>query len=203
MKWFESLSTNIRKGVSIVLMFIGMFGLFFASWSFKLLFIALLILSFYVFLLDSKIEQEKKKEEEEKRKQEEIQHYRNNLTETASINVTISSLEKYSNYSIEFPIYTKARGVTFEGRQELLEESSVADDLIIEHRPTKKYPERMIIINKSIGEEIGNVSADLARALVEEYGEGCKFYGMIADITGGEDKRYLGCNFSIDGVEYD
>lgn len=203
MKWFESLSTNIRKGVSIILIFIGMFGLFFASWSFKLLFIVLLILSFYAFLLDSKIEQEKKKKEEEKHKQEEIQHYRNNLTETASINVSISGLEKYSNYRIEFPIYTKARGVTFEGRQELLADSSVADDLIIVHRPTSKYPERMEIINESIGEVIGNISAELARSLVEEYGEGCKFYGMIEDITGGQNGQNLGCNLSIEGFEFD
>lgn len=204
--WFEGLSSKVRLGICFVLLGIFLFYIIVFEVDF-IGFILAVIAGFYLFYaiyveeklarrkeFEKKLEKERLKQEAERREKE--------LANSLNLNVSISSGGAYSR-SLEFPIYTKARGVTFEGRQEYLADSSVADDLIIEHRPTKKYPERMVIINQSIDEQIGNVSAELAKALIEEYGEGCKFYGMIEDITGGEDGLYLGCNFSIDGVEYD
>lgn len=206
MKWFEKLTSPVRFCIGLILLVISVGYIIFFEIDIFALILAVTALSylFYAIYVEEKLARRKELEKklEEERLKEEAEQRKKELSNSFNINVSISSSGAYSR-SLEFPIYTKARGVTFEGRQELLAESSVADDLIIKHRPTKKYPERMVIINESIGEEIGNVSADLAMALVEEYGEGCKFYGMIADITGGQDGGYLGCNFSIDGVEYD
>lgn len=107
-----------------------------------------------------------------------------------------------SEDSVNFPIHTKARGVTFGGRQEYLRDSEEGDALIIKHAPTPEYPDTIAIINERTGKQLGNVGADLAASLLGEFGEGCSFHGIIQEITGGEDdKKTLGCNFTIEGVE--
>ena len=107
-----------------------------------------------------------------------------------------------SEDSVNFPIYTKARGVTFGGRQEYLRDSEEGDALIIKHAPTPEYPDTFAIINERTGKQLGNVGADLAASLLGEFGEGCAFRGVIQEITGGEDdKKTLGCNFTIEGVK--
>ena len=107
-----------------------------------------------------------------------------------------------SEDSVNFPIHTKARGVTFGGRQEYLRDSEEGDTLIIKHAPTPEYPDTIAIVNERTGKQLGNVGADLAASLLGEFGEGCSFHGIIQEITGGEDdKKTLGCNFTIEGVE--
>ena len=104
--------------------------------------------------------------------------------------------------TINFPIHTKARGVTFGGRQEFLQDSEEGDSLIIKHAPTPEYPDTIAIINERTGKQLGNIGADLAASLLGEFGEGCTFCGVIQEITGGEDdKKTLGCNLTIEGVE--
>ena len=104
--------------------------------------------------------------------------------------------------TINFPIHTKARGVTFGGRQEFLRDSEEGDALIIKHAPTPEYPDTIAIINERTGKQLGNIGADLAASLLGEFGEGCAFCGIIQEITGGEDdKMTLGCNLTIEGVE--
>ena len=129
-------------------------------------------------------------------------------------NITTNTNDKYvikvgihlpvdsSEDSVNFPIHTKARGVTFGGRQEFLRDSKEGDALIIKHTPTTDYPDTIAIINERTGKQLGNVGADLAASLLGEFGEGCSFHGIIQEITGGEDdKKALGCNFTIEGVE--
>ena len=103
---------------------------------------------------------------------------------------------------INFPIYTKVRGTTFEGRQEFLRESEEGDELIIKHSPTSKYPDTIAVINGRTGKQLGNIGADLASSLLDEFGEGCAFFGIIQDITGGDSEHpTLGCNITIEGIE--
>ncbi len=107
-----------------------------------------------------------------------------------------------SEDSVNFPIHTKARGVTFGGRQEYLRDSEEGDALIIKHAPTPEYPDTIAIINERTGKQLGNIGADLAASLLGEFGEGCSFHGIIQEITGGkDDKKTLGCNFTIEGVK--
>ena len=104
--------------------------------------------------------------------------------------------------TINFPIHTKARGVTFGGRQEFLQDREEGDTLVIKHAPTPEYPDTIAIINERTGKQLGNIGADLAASLLGEFGEGCTFHGVIQEITGGEDdKKTLGCNLTIEGVE--
>lgn len=206
MKWFEKINSKIRLGICFILLAIFLFYIIMREVDIVALFLAVIagIYLFYAIYVEEKLARRKEFEKklEEERLKDELDRKKKELVESSNLNISISSAGSYSQ-SLEFPIYTKARGVTFDGRQELLDDSSVADDLIIVHRPTIKYPERMEIINESIGRVIGNIGAELAKSLVEEYGEGCKFYGMIEDITGGQDGQNLGCNLSIDGLEFD
>lgn len=132
--------------------------------------------------------------------------------------ITINSNDKYvikvgihfpSDFSdtsankniINFPINTKVRGVTFNGRQAFLSESKDGDTLLIKHAPTVEYPDTIEVINERTGKQLGNIGADLAASLLEQFGKGCAFYGIIQEITGGEgDKITLGCNFTIEGL---
>ena len=206
MKWFEKINSKVRLGICFILLAIFLFYIIMREVDIVALFLAVIAGTylFYAIYVEKKLARRKEFEKklEEERLKDELDRKKKELVESSNLNISISSAGLYSQ-SLEFPIYTKARGVTFKGRQDLLADSSVADDLIIVHRPTSKYPERMEIINQSIGEVIGNIGAELAKSLVEEYGEGCKFYGMIEDITGGQDGQNIGCNLSIDGLEFD
>lgn len=88
-------------------------------------------------------------------------------------------------YVISLPINTKVVGVTFEGRQQHLHNSTVGDKLIIRHAPTDEYPNTFEVENDAIGEVLGNLRSELADKLLDEYGEYCEFSGEITEITGG------------------
>lgn len=100
-----------------------------------------------------------------------------------------------------FPIHTKVKGVTFEGRQEFLAVCDAGDPLTIEHAPTAEYPNSICVINDRTGDTLGNIASGLATSLLERYGDGCTFVGKISEITGGEDGLNYGCNIVINGLE--
>lgn len=149
----------------------------------------------------------------EKQEKEESLRYELALTEQKK--ELILRLEKKSQLSasvtppniiigisgISFPINTKIVGVTFEGRQQHLQDSSVGDELKIRHAPTDKYPNTFEVENVEIGEVLGSLRAELADKLLDEYGDGCEFSGEITDITGGtQSKPTLGCNIVISNL---
>jgi hypothetical protein len=95
------------------------------------------------------------------------------------------------------PRRTKAKGVSFENRQEHLRNSQSGDELTIKHTPTEQYPNTISITNNRTGENLGNIASDLADELLSAYGNGCCFVGKILAITGGGDVSY-GCNIVIE-----
>lgn len=99
---------------------------------------------------------------------------------------------------ISLPLNTKVVGVTFEGRQQHLQDSSVGDELTIRHAPTNEYPNTFEVENDATGEVLGSLRSELADKLLDEYGEYCEFSGEITEITGGtQSKPTLGCNIVI------
>lgn len=120
------------------------------------------------------------------------------------VSVAIFSPVKISvkfHSGVNLPIHTKAVGVTFDNCQEYIAASRVGDGLTFEHHPQECYPESTDIINTRTGERVGRVNADLARALVEEFGDGFVLVGAISEITGGGEGKNLGCNVIIEGVK--
>lgn len=103
--------------------------------------------------------------------------------------------------AVAFPIHTKIRGVTFEGRQAYLSESHAGDVLIVRHAPTAEYPDAIVVVNVRTGKTLGNIGNDLAASLLASFGRGCAFNAEIAEITGGADgQKNIGCNIVIDGT---
>lgn len=107
---------------------------------------------------------------------------------------------KAGGASVTFPVHTKIRGVTFEGRQVYLSESRAGDVLTVRHAPTKEYPNTIAVINTRTGKTLGNIGSDLAESLIGAYGAGCAFNAEILEITGGADGAKYGCNIVIDGM---
>ena len=191
MKWFEKIPRNIRKLVAIVFLVISMALVSF--WEFNLFTIALFIFSLFLIGFDIAMENEERKKEEQTKKLNALSEINKILEEQAESTIV-------SN--VEFPIYTKVRGVTFNNRQQYLEDSCQYDDILIKHIPQINYPEAMIVVNQRTEDILGHLSADLANQLLNVYGKGCKFYGIIEEITGGGNDKNLGCNISISGIEY-
>lgn len=102
---------------------------------------------------------------------------------------------------VSFPLHTKAVGVTFGDCQAHIAQSQQGDVLTFKHAPLPQYPESTDIINERTGACVGRVNADLARALVEEFGDGFVLVGAISEITGGGEGKNLGCNVIIEGVK--
>ena len=195
-KWFDSLDKKVRYSIVIV------------PWVLYLVFLiadimALMVLSLIVAAITSlfaAISHDKKvkaKQAEEKSKGTKTTSDR-----TGACNFSSEDNDGITVRVLNFPIHTKVRGATFEGRQDFLRESEDGDELIIKHSPTPKYPDTIAVINERTGKQLGNVGADLAASLLDEFGEGCAFHGIIQEITGGDsDRPTLGCNFTIEGLE--
>lgn len=104
---------------------------------------------------------------------------------------------------VDFPIFTKAVGVTFGNCQTSIRESKIGDALIIKHAPTTEYPDSTDIINARTGERVGRIKADLAQEFLTAFDRGFVLDGEIADITGGSDGQNYGCNVKIVGEHID
>lgn len=97
----------------------------------------------------------------------------------------------------------KIVGVTFENRQEYLENSKDGDPIFVTHLPSVDYPFAAGVFNERTREMLGYLKSELARELIDDYGYGFKFQGEILEITGGEERNY-GCNIKFyDTYEYE
>lgn len=90
----------------------------------------------------------------------------------------------------------KVVGVTFENRQEHLENSEDGDPIYITHLPSVDYPFAVGVFNERTDEMLGHLKSELARELIDDYGYGFKFQGEILEITGGGERNY-GCNIKF------
>ena len=104
---------------------------------------------------------------------------------------------------IDFPIFTKAVGVTFDNCQENIQKSNVGDPLLIKHKPTEEYPESTDIVNARTRKRVGRLKSDLAWEFLGEFDERFTLDGEIADITGENDGQNYGWNIKIIGEHYD
>lgn len=193
MNWFSKLEKKRRYAIVVipwVLYFIFLITELFA------LMVVFLVIAAVVSILAAIVH------DKEKKAKQTIEVPKNITTISEYTEIKNSFEHEAEANIINFPIYTKVRGTTFEGRQEFLRESEEGDELIIKHSPTQKYPDTIAVINGRTGKQLGNIGADLASSLLDEFGKGCAFYGIIQDITGGDfEHPTLGCNFTIEGIE--
>jgi len=216
MEWFYNLSRKARVFIAVI----AWLPLFIAAFVYGdggnndsmgggESFVALLTLAIGIFFTVFAIKATRREKAEQREKaadeQKEIEEARarERAAKYASLNeVSFSARIIGDNKNTSgFPIHTKVKGVTFEGRQEYLAESSAGDALTIEHAPTTEYPNSISVTNDRTGDVLGNIGSDLAATLLNKYGEGCAFVGEITEITGGEDGLNYGCNIVINNTE--
>lgn len=103
-------------------------------------------------------------------------------------NYTPLQFDFFLTHENEHTIITKVVGVTFENRQTTLERCANNQQVIILHKPIKKYPHAMLVCAsfKALEEEIGYLKDDLAEDLYfrykESHGENFSFLGYIKEL---------------------
>lgn len=118
----------------------------------------------------------------------------------ADLDVDNSELIFSVPYDLEddyLPIYSKIVGVAYENRQEYLKLVNADDLLILEHTPIEEHENCISVIHKTTNNVLGFIGRELADNLINRYGKGAKFYGLVTMRTGGGENKSIGCNIQI------
>ncbi len=109
----------------------------------------------------------------------------------------ILAREEYSGIEDAESFHTKLAGVTFEGRQALVERLAVGEPLRIERQPDNPYDENAIALFDRYGDQVGFLNRRLAAALSGAIDSGVEYDVEVTDVTGGEDGQSLGVNVLV------
>ncbi len=106
----------------------------------------------------------------------------------------LRKLEK--EYTIDYDIYTKLVGVTFNGIQNILPGLKPGMPVILRHEKNNPYDKNAILALCN-GNRIGHLSADLASDIAPLIDKGIPVTGVVQNITGGGYGKSYGCNIKI------
>ncbi|MBI5232577.1 MAG: single-stranded-DNA-specific exonuclease RecJ, partial [Coriobacteriales bacterium] len=112
--------------------------------------------------------------------------------------------EEYTGIDDAPSFYTKLAGVTFEGRQELLEALSPGTPLRIERRPDNPHDVNACALIDPHGHDVGWFNRRLAAALAPVLDAGVLYDVAVTEVTGGDGGRPFGVNVLVerrDGTE--
>jgi hypothetical protein len=93
-------------------------------------------------------------------------------------------------------IKTKVAGVTFEGRQEVIKELKIGQELFLRPEYGNKYDNNAIKVVTQQNKQIGYLRRSLAADITSAYISGKKFNCYVIGINGGRDKN-IGINIEI------
>ena len=121
--------------------------------------------------------------------------------ETARIDTLFKQAEAfldnnpYTGYGEAQQFYTKLRGVSMEGRQELVKDLNLDTPIRLERDPANPYDCNAIKVVTNEGVHIGFLARDLALVLAPLIDEGEATYSaFISSVTGGTNGHNLGVN---------
>ncbi len=109
----------------------------------------------------------------------------------------ILAREEYAGIGEAESFHTKLAGVTFEGRQGLVEQLCPGEPLRLERQPQNPYDTNAIALFDPRGDQIGFLNRRLAAALAPVVDSGVEYDVEISDVTGGEEGRTLGVNVLV------
>ena len=92
--------------------------------------------------------------------------------------------------------YTKVAGVSFEGREQLIETLQTDDLLALKREPDNAYDEHAIAVHTQAGGHIGYLNRRIAQALAPVIDEGKQYHAIVSELTGGKDKA-RGINIKV------
>lgn len=105
--------------------------------------------------------------------------------------------EEYAGIGDAESFHTKLAGVTFEGRQEVLERLASGDPLRLERQPANPYDTNAIALFDPRGEQVGFFNKRLAAALAPIVDAGAEYDVEVTDVTGGLEGRSMGVNVLV------
>lgn len=105
--------------------------------------------------------------------------------------------EEYGGIADAESFHTKLAGVTFEGRQAVLENLVVGEPLRIERQPENPYDTNAIALFDPRGEQVGFLNRRLAAVLAPVIDSGVEYDIEITDVTGGDEGRTFGVNVLV------
>jgi single-stranded-DNA-specific exonuclease len=109
----------------------------------------------------------------------------------------ILSRDEYSSIAEATSFFTKAVGVTFDGRQDVVRTLSVGDGLTVERVHDNPVDPNAIALRAPSGEQVGFLRRQIAAALAPVIDSGATYVARVEQLTGEED-RSLGVNVRVD-----
>lgn len=105
-----------------------------------------------------------------------------------------------------FAFNTKVVGVTFEGRQQVVQRLAAGDVLALERQPDNPVDPHAVRVVNAGGEQVGYLSARVAARLAPSMDSGTRYSATVSQVTGGsgvthgEDRSY-GVNIFVQRLE--
>ncbi|MGE5508976.1 MAG: single-stranded-DNA-specific exonuclease RecJ [Chitinophagales bacterium] len=93
---------------------------------------------------------------------------------------------------------TKAVGVTFEGRQEVLRRLQPGEALLLKREPENPHDPQAVRVETVDGQQVGYLRAGLARHLGPALDKGWQYTAVVSALTGGEEGRSRGVNLYLE-----
>lgn len=109
----------------------------------------------------------------------------------------IIAREEYAGIGDAESFHTKLVGVTFEGRQEVLQRLEPGTPLRLDRQPSNEHDPNAIGLFDPFGDQVGFFNRRLAAVLAPLVDAGRAYDAEVTDITGGEDGRSLGVNILV------
>ena len=104
---------------------------------------------------------------------------------------------EYANIADAESFHTKLAGVSFEGRQQVVERLAAGDLLRLVRQPENPFDTNAIALFDLTGAQVGFFNKKLAAALAPEIDGGLVFEVTVTDITGGETGESRGVNVLV------
>jgi len=109
----------------------------------------------------------------------------------------ILSHDEYSGIAEAKTFFTKAVGVTFEGRQEVLTQLCVGDVLSVVHEADNQFDPNALALMTAHAHQVGFLRRQIASALAPLIDAGATYVANVREVTGGDGRHSLGVNVQI------
>lgn len=97
--------------------------------------------------------------------------------------------------------HTKVAGVTFEGRQTIIQSLSPGQVLVLQREPSNPHDPHAVKVLSNDGQQVGYLSARVAARLAPTMDSGVRYSANVAQITGGGEDRSFGVNIYLQREE--
>ena len=109
----------------------------------------------------------------------------------------ILAREEYAGIDEAVSFHTKLAGVTFEGRQEVLEHAGAGTALRLVRQPDNTHDANACALFDPHGDQLGFFNRRLAAALAPAIDAGAEYDVEVSEVTGGSEGRSLGVNVLV------